>query len=119
MIHILSHGEANGEDAKRNVPEIVHKLGEQRHRFWCGDAYLEYEIKVATGTAAWGVSASVTARQQLTQPILQQVRQRAAMDILHTVTPKSMRGMGVAERLCDAAFAHAMACTGPQFAALV
>ena len=68
MIHILSHGEANGEDAKRNVPEIVHKLGEQRHRFWCGDAYLEYEIKVATGTAAWGVSASVTARQQLTQP---------------------------------------------------
>ncbi|WOL11164.1 hypothetical protein Cni_G19925 [Canna indica] len=37
----------------------------------------------------------------------QERKAAAAMDIVHTYVPRSKRGMGLAARLCDAAFAHA------------
>jgi len=128
MVHMLSHGDAAGEAPKstKAKPAVTHRLGEETtHRFWCGDAYLEYEVRVATGTAAWGVSATTPAvccacycpchlrcfmyhlSADPNPDSVQQTRQKAAMDMLHTVTPESMRGIGVAGTLCDAAFLHA------------
>jgi predicted GNAT family acetyltransferase len=56
-------------------------------RFRCGEAYLEYTIR--------GLNQA--------QPM-----RGAVMDMQSTVTPPSMRGMGVAQVLCDAAFAYAV-----------
>jgi len=56
---------------------ITHEVAEGHGFFRMGEAHLEYVVR------------------------------GGVMDLRHTLTPKSMRGQGVAEKLCAAAFAHA------------
>ncbi|KAM0873341.1 hypothetical protein ACQ4PT_038138 [Festuca glaucescens] len=78
--------------AERQPPENSIVWREEARKFQTpdGEAFLQYRLVDLSRTSSGRGGASP-----------------AVMDMVHTYVPGSKRGLGLAARLCDAAFAHA------------
>jgi predicted GNAT family acetyltransferase len=81
-----------GVAGERQPPEnsIVWREEARKFETHDGEAFLQYRLVDLSRTSSGRGVASP-----------------AAMDMVHTYVPGSKRGLGLAARLCDAAFAHA------------
>ncbi|CAM6037683.1 unnamed protein product [Sphagnum compactum] len=76
------------------VVTIVWDSGRKRFASQDGQAYLEYKLKPPPPAVSSAVALPVNNGKQV-------------MDVLHTFVPASKRGLGLASKLCIAAFTHA------------
>jgi predicted GNAT family acetyltransferase len=84
-----------GEVGNESVVTIVWESGRQRFASQDGQAYLEYKLKPPPPAVSSAVALPVNNGKQV-------------MDVLHTFVPASKRGLGLASKLCIAAFTHAL-----------
>jgi predicted GNAT family acetyltransferase len=87
-------GGGGGGVGKESVVTIVWDSGRQRFASQDGQAYLEYKLKPLPPAVASAVALPVNNGKQV-------------MDVPHTFVPASKRGLGLASKLCIAAFTHA------------
>jgi len=87
-------GGGGGGVGKESVVTILWDSGRQRFASQDGQAYLEYKLKPPPPAVSSAVALPVNDGKQV-------------MDVLHTFVPASKRGLGLASKLCIAAFTHA------------